>query len=205
MRKKWTKEEEEKLKELYPTTTMEVLSAVFACREYQVYNKAFAMQLKKSDDYLRKHVRVLDPKSGESTRFKKGHRPWNHGCKGLSLGGQETQFKPGHEPHNTKHDGYTRMSKDGYLEMRVKKGKFESVHRLVWKKHFGEIPKGHAIIFKDGNPLNIKISNLECLSRQELMRRNTYLNLPKEYQELIQAKRVLTRVINQRKGEQENE
>lgn len=41
---------------------------------------------------------------------------------------------------------------------------WESKGRLVWEKHFGEIPKGHNIVYLDGNPLNCDISNLECTS-----------------------------------------
>ncbi len=41
------------------------------------------------------------------------------------------------------------------------------VHRLVWEEQFGVIPKGMDIHHKDGNKLNNKIENLECLSRKE--------------------------------------
>jgi len=41
------------------------------------------------------------------------------------------------------------------------------LHRHVWEKHFGKIPKGHHIHHKDGNKLNNDISNLECLSQSD--------------------------------------
>jgi len=39
---------------------------------------------------------------------------------------------------------------------------------------YKEIPKGHIIYHKDGDPLNNKRSNLECISRAELCRRNCH-------------------------------
>lgn len=40
----------------------------------------------------------------------------------------------------------------------------EYLHRYIWRKHNGEIPKGHHIHHKDGDPLNNDIENLECIS-----------------------------------------
>jgi hypothetical protein len=41
------------------------------------------------------------------------------------------------------------------------------LHRYVWEKHYGIIPKGHHIHHKDGNKLNNSIENLECLSESD--------------------------------------
>ena len=38
-----------------------------------------------------------------------------------------------------------------------------NLHRAVWAKRYGEIPKGFEIHHKDFNPLNNEISNLACL------------------------------------------
>lgn len=38
--------------------------------------------------------------------------------------------------------------------------------RFVWEQHYGEIPKDYCIIFKDNNPLNFDINNLECVSKK---------------------------------------
>lgn len=37
--------------------------------------------------------------------------------------------------------------------------------RVVWEQHHGKIPKGHNIVYLDGNPLNCDISNLECTTQ----------------------------------------
>ena len=41
------------------------------------------------------------------------------------------------------------------------------LHRLIWQKFRGVIPKGHHIHHKDGNKLNNSIENLECISHSE--------------------------------------
>ena len=115
-----------------------------------------------------------DPKTG---RFLKGHRAWNKGLKGITIGGEQTQFKPGHEPHNTKYDGAISIRKDSkqdiyYKYIRVAKGKWELLHRYIWKQHNGEIPKGMLVVFKDGNQMNCSIDNLELITRKENMQRN---------------------------------
>ena len=70
-------------------------------------------------------------------------------------------FKKGHDPHNTKYNGYERINKYGYIEVRISKGFFKEKHRILWEKHFGKIEKGMNIIFKDGNKRNIVIQNLK--------------------------------------------
>jgi hypothetical protein len=42
-----------------------------------------------------------------------------------------------------------------------------NVHRKIWKKHNGDIPKGYHIHHIDGNPYNNDISNLQCVSAEE--------------------------------------
>lgn len=43
----------------------------------------------------------------------------------------------------------------------------DSLHRAVWRFHYGDIPDDHDIHHKDGNWDNNDISNLECLSEKE--------------------------------------
>jgi len=107
----------------------------------------------------------------------------------------ETQFKKGRLPHNTKPIGYRSM-RDGYWVERTEKG-FEFVHVLIWKQHYGDIPKGLFIVFKDRNQQNLVIENLELIDRAENMRRNSVQNLPKEILEVIHIKKSITRKINQ--------
>lgn len=44
------------------------------------------------------------------------------------------------------------------------------LHRLIWEKFKGPIPKGHHIHHIDGNKLNNSIENLECMSHSDHLR-----------------------------------
>ena len=44
---------------------------------------------------------------------------------------------------------------------------YESYHREVWKRANGPIPEGHHIHHIDGNPLNNRLENLECVPGEE--------------------------------------
>ena len=114
--------------------------------------------------------------NGLTGRFKKGHIPANKGTHPPTVGRMaETQFKKGGLPPNTKPIGYERVTKDGYIEVKVmerpnrKTGEknFKAKHRLLWEQAYGPIPKGHNVIFKDGNKRNFELSNLELISNAE--------------------------------------
>lgn len=47
-------------------------------------------------------------------------------------------------------------------------------HRLIWEQAHGPIPKGHVIIFLDGNKSNFALNNLYMLSHTESVRMNQY-------------------------------
>lgn len=47
--------------------------------------------------------------------------------------------------------------------------RLKSMGRYVYEKAYGEIPKGHKIIYKDNNPWNYKLDNLLCVSNKEIM------------------------------------
>lgn len=125
----------------------------------------------------------------EKGQFVKGSKPWNTGLKGsqeawnkgikgytgFHPNTQKTQFKKGSLPHNHKPIGAERPDRDGYIYKKVadtrnKKNDWKMVHVLLWEQHHGEVPKNHAVVFRDGNKQNIVIENLELVTRAELMR-----------------------------------
>lgn len=64
--------------------------------------------------------------------------------------------------------GYCHPDKNGKVESRVQIcAKVQSLREVVWCLHNGSITSGARIVFKDGNKLNHKISNLELLVRQK--------------------------------------
>ncbi|MFT9052075.1 HNH endonuclease signature motif containing protein [Liquorilactobacillus nagelii] len=111
-------------------------------------------------------------------QFVKGGIPYNKGIKRGSFGRMaETQFKSGGAPHNTLPVGTERRMTDGYLKRKVQlSGKrseqWRPVHQLVWEEENGPIPKGHRVIFLDGNKDHLEIENLKLVSKDEVVQLN---------------------------------
>lgn len=112
--------------------------------------------------------------SGLTGYFEKGHVPHNKGKHtGSHPGMVVTQFKEGHRPHNYRPVGSERVNRDGYLERKIAEPKtWRAVHVLNWEATHGSVPKGHVVIFKDGDKTNPDISNLLLVTRGELARMN---------------------------------
>lgn len=108
--------------------------------------------------------------SGLTGRYEKGHIPFNKGKKGLCQGGVETQFKKGHKPHNYVPVGSERVNGDDYVDIKIADpNKWRGKHLIVWEKHHNRpVPKGHAVIFGDGNRRNFNPDNLILVSRGQL-------------------------------------
>lgn len=105
--------------------------------------------------------------TGRTGRFEKGSPSWN---KGLKLSGlyNFNGFKKGHVPHNLKPVGYERIREDGYIEVRVPDGGFVLKQRLMWEQHYGAIPEGMAVSFKNGIKTDCRIDNFILVTRSEL-------------------------------------
>ncbi len=59
-----------------------------------------------------------------------------------------------------------------YYYIRISKGKWVLYQRYLWEQIYGSIPKGMLIAFKDNDPLNCALENLEMISRIENLQRN---------------------------------
>lgn len=114
--------------------------------------------------------------SGLTGRFEKGHVPANKGTHPPTTGRMaETQFKKGNLPYDTKPVGYERISKDGYIEVKIKmrpsrpdcNDNFKAKHILVWEAANGPVPEGHNVIFKDGDKMNVTLENLALVTKAE--------------------------------------
>lgn len=199
----WTDSEIEYLKAHYPCVSSGRIASHLGLKIGQVYCKANSLGLKKSDAFLNgDESGRLKGQLGSSTRFKPGQDPWNKGKKGYTAGGRsaETQFKPGEKPHTWNPIGHERITRDGYLERKltdtgVTRNDYVAVHRLIWEEANGRIPKGHVVVFKDKNPRNLTIENLEMISRADLARRNTIHRYPKEIADAIRQVSGLKRRI----------
>lgn len=103
--------------------------------------------------------------NGRNTCFKKGQATWNKGKKGY-IGPNKTSFKKGQIPHNHQPIGHERITKDGYIMIKVAEpNKFRLKHQVVWEEHHGKVPKGHCLRFLDEDRTNCSIDNLMCIPR----------------------------------------
>lgn len=191
------------MRTVYPNTRTADVVSMIGRSERAIYNAAKGLGIAKSAEYLASPAACRLRRGdnvGAAHRFKLGQNAWNKGIH-FDSGGRsaETRFRPGLVPANHKPVGSTRTSKDGYLEIKIAEGMFQwrLLHREVWKEAHSDYPaKGTAIIFKDGNKTNCDISNLEVLTRKELMLRNSVHNLPEEIKEVVRLNGVLRRKIH---------
>lgn len=203
-RQKWTPDQLAVLSARYPNERTDKLAASIGRTVSATHQRANQLGLRKSAEYLATpDAGRKDGNRGGKARFKKGQIPWNKGMKGLDIGGKETRFKVGSKPQKWKPIGAERICKDGllvrkYFDTGVKSIDWVAVHVYVWTQHNGPVPAGHAVVFVDGNNRNFDPENLECVTRAELMRRNSVHNLPKELAELCQLRGALNRQINKR-------
>lgn len=116
--------------------------------------------------------------SGLTGFFSKGQIPHNKGKK-MSTEVYEkakaTMFKKGNVPVNYRPVGSERITKDGYIEIKVKDPRtWKLKHRIIWEEANGPVPKGSAIIMLDGDKTNCELSNLKLVKRSELLIINRY-------------------------------
>jgi len=143
------------------------------------FNEKFRVEKTKAQ--IKRILSIHNIKSGRTGRFKKGHKTWNADTKGL-LHANKTSFKKGNIPGNIKPLGFERISKDGYIEIKIAERnpytgfptRFKNKHVYLWEKAFGPVPRGSCIAFKDGNPFNCVLDNFMLVSRIELLNLNRY-------------------------------
>lgn len=178
--------------------------------------KRMAKKLGRSEGTARQRMKLLGivvpPEIVEifkqESRFKKGQQPANKGKKiteymssrGIA-NSKKTRFKKGHLPANTKKDLEISVRTDNrgikYKWIRISLGKWMPLHRYVWEQSSGPISPSLKLVFKDNNPMNCALENLELVTSAELMRRNSYhYKYPIEIRQAIQLGGALTRKIN---------
>lgn len=176
----------------YTTSEIEYLGEITPGRTNkeitEMFNQKFNLDLsKKAISATRKRFRFL---TGSNGQFEKGRIPINKGKKKYWKGGEETQFKVGHRPHNWVPIGSERITKDGYVQIKIQEGKFQKnwkgKHILIWEEHNGPVPEGHNVIFGDGDKRNFDLNNLILVSKKQMLGLNR--------NNLIQKDAELTRI-----------
>lgn len=215
-RRRWLAWEEELMRRHYPDMLTEAFAQVLRRPVKQVYAKAHDMGLTKSAEFRASGLsgRWSHENCSTGGRFVPGQTPWNKGMKGLLLS-PATTFKPGvlqgRAAQLVAPLGSYRVNGDGYLDQKIsdKPGpqhhRWRAVHRIVWERAHGQVPAGHAVVFRPGrrstDPEAITLDALELVTRAQLMSRNTLHNLPPPLRQLVHLRGVLNRAINTKRKE----
>ncbi len=92
--------------------------------------------------------------------------------------GDNGRFKKGEKPPNWVPIDSERVTKDGYIQIKIREGQqqrnWRGKHILIWERENGPLPKGYAIIFGDGDNRNFDLDNLICVSRKQLLGLNRH-------------------------------
>ena len=139
-------------------------------------------------------------------QFVKGQTSFNKGkkwCEFMSEEGQrnsrKTTFKKGNIPANARIIGSERIDKNGYILIKTQDGhknkNWIRKHRYLYEQAYGKVPKGHKVIFANGDNRNFDLDNLISVSDAEelIMNRN---NLFKEDAELTKAGVVVAKLLD---------
>jgi len=206
--KPWTQDEISVLIRDYRDTPTNELAERIGRTIKSICTKAFSLGLRKSEEYMAgQNSPGWKPGNnlGRATQFKKGSTPHNKGKKGFDPGwrARAAQFKPGSKPHNWLPVGTDRINDAGYLERKVTDtghtcSDWVGVHRLLWIEHYGQIPEGHYVVFINGDKTDLRIENLEAITKREQLARNSIHRFPEELARLCQLKGALQRQINMR-------
>ncbi len=166
--------------------------------------------------YRMKHYNLVVPKELAQQRQvdslkRTGNTPANKGAQQADYMSAEaiertknTRFKKGNIPHNSVgvkngdirvriHRTISSVRKTKWI--RVELGKWEQLHRFIWAEIYGPIPEGCLIKFKDGNPLNCSIENLELADMKTNMLSNSILRYPDELQRTMKLLKKLNTTL----------
>jgi hypothetical protein len=137
-----------------------------------LFNERFGLRGKKKITFGQMQSFLGNHKlsSGRDCRFRPGLIPHNKGKKGhCPPGSEKGWFKPGEMPYAWRPVGTEIVDSYGYVKVKIRNPRtWKFKHRLIWEKAHGKVPRGHVILFADGNKLNVRLDNLLLISRKEL-------------------------------------
>lgn len=224
--RRWNRAEEALLRARYPLEQSALVAAALGRPINSVMQKAHSMGLRKTRETIVRiaRERTADPAHpSHAARFQPGTVPWNKGIKGSTGTHPNTRanhFRPGNlngrAQANRQPVGALRITDDGTLQRKVAGTvgalyrNWRAVHRIVWEEVHGPVPPGHLVVFKPGRRTTdlkrITLDALELITRAENMRRNSFLTkYPPELARLVQLRGVLSRQINRKAREAEQQ
>lgn len=189
----------------YPNTKAEVLAEKHGVPVSKIYATANRRGVKKSAEFLAssnsgrmQKGNCVSPK----TQFKKGMISPRKGKKMIfnteeaKKKSSANRWKKGQKPPNTAVIGEIRWREaTEYFMIKIEDNVWEFYHKHIWEKENGPVPPGFNVVFKDGIKKNCIPENLECISNQELMARNTIARFPPELIGSIHRVSRLKRII----------
>lgn len=194
----------------YPNTKAEVLAEKHGVPVSKIYATANRRGVKKSPEFLASadSGRMLKGQSlSPETRFKKGMISPRKGKKMIfnseaaKKKSSANRWKKGQKPPNTAIEGEIRWREaTEYFMIKIADNVWEFYHKHIWEKQNGPVPPGFNVVFKDGIKKNCTLKNLECISNQELMARNTIARFPAELIGSIHRVSRLKRIIKDKQN-----
>jgi hypothetical protein len=93
---------------------------------------------------------------------------------------------------------YEKSKKQYQIKIGCHPHKWISLPRYVWQRDVGDIPPGHLIYVKNGDQTDVRLENLECISRREVMDRHRIQSLyPNAMIAVLRAHKKLKRIIDE--------
>ena len=190
--------------------------------------KQMAIRIGRSETLVKTRMRQLGlitppeiiEKFKKDSQIQKGNIPVNKGKKQIEFMSIEsiertkaTRFQKGQLPHNAAgfkngdiaiRESHKRRNAPPYKWIRIKLGVWRMLHVYNWEKKYGKVKRGYIIVFKNGDTMNCKPSNLECITRKENMLRNTIHRFPEDLQTAIRTVSKLNKTIDHVNKEQNN-
>jgi hypothetical protein len=173
--RKFTQEEDQFLRDNCLTIPKKRMSKMLCRSEASAGNRMKLLGIVVPAEVAQRFLKESFIKKGTKA-FNKGKRMEDFMSPDAIERTMGTRFQKGGIPHNTrKADGVVSIRNNkGILSkwIRVECSKWQQLHHYNWLKAGKEIPKGNILIYKDGDPLNCELSNLECISRTANLNRN---------------------------------
>ena len=193
----WTEEEAEFIREIYPYYPNKVVA--------KMVKEKFGIETSANNlKNVKNKYGIPDKVIPNPGNYQKGQVPWN---KGKSMPEEtkekvkKTWFKKGQIPQNHQPIGTTRITSDGYKEIKVKEPDvWQLYNRYIYEKEHGvKLEAKDIIIFADGNRENFGIDNLVKVSRANLLHLNRN-NLIFGNPDLTKAGVVVSKVVEKAIG-----